>query len=253
MSVFLEMQRAVQAAAPARLGEVASAIWKAYGAGGLTDEQATQLDELLQSRQGVARAAPVASLAQCVDPGPGQPALPGLARVRGKGRAGSRPRNRESLVRRRRWAAAGYLPPKLAQAFTPAEQAALSVIAAEIGKRGSCVWAIGHVAAVAGVCATIVKRALRLARTLGLIAVEERRLSRQRNDTNVVRLASREWAAWLRLRLPRSALAGPGGTAAPCTTTKASGGRGRVLQNAPSRPSKAPERAEQVLVFPGVA
>lgn len=251
MFVFEEMRRAIEAAAPARLGEVTSAIWKAYGAGGLTDEQAGQLDELLRARQGVARAAP--SPAERLDPGPGLPALPGLARAKSKGKAGSRPASRESLARRRRWAAAGYMPPAIAAAFTPAEQAAIAVVAAEIGKRGSCSWAIGHVAAVAGVCATVVKRALRLARTLGLITVEERRIARRRNDTNVVRLASREWAAWLRLRLPRSALAGPGGTAAPCTNIGKDRGRGRGFENAPAIALRAPERAEQVLLFPGVA
>ncbi len=56
--VFDQMLRAIQAAAPERLGDVATAVWKAYGAGGLTDEQAEKLDELLNARRGAARAAP---------------------------------------------------------------------------------------------------------------------------------------------------------------------------------------------------
>ena len=259
MSVFLEMQRAVQAAAPGRLAEVTSAIYQAYGAGGLTDEQVEQLDGILQARQSVARAVPAPGPAECLvkalaAPGQlAQPALPGLARPRGQGRAGSKPRSRESLARRRRWAAAGFLPPKLAQAFTPAEQAALAVVSAEIGKRGSCVWAIGHVAAVAGVCATIVKRALRLARTMGLVTIEERRRARRRNDTNVVRLASREWTVWLRLRLPRSALAGPGGTAALPTNIGKDRSRGRGLEQPPSAAHKLADKARQVVLNPGAA
>ena len=35
--IFDEMRRAVEAAAPDRLGDVAAAVWKAYGAGGLTE------------------------------------------------------------------------------------------------------------------------------------------------------------------------------------------------------------------------
>lgn len=259
MNVYAEMHEAAQSAAPHKLGEVTSAIYLAYGAGGLTDEQVERLDGLLQARQSVGRAVPapgpaerlVAALAAPAQLA--QPALPSLARPRGQGRAGSKPRSRESLARRRRWAAAGFLPPQLAQAFTLAEQAALAVVAAEIGKRGSCTWAIGHVAAVAGVCATIVKRALRLARTMGLITVEERRLARRRNDTNVVRLASREWTAWLRLRLPRSARGGSGGTAAPCTNIGKDRGRGRGLEQPPMKARRAPDRAENVLAFPGVA
>lgn len=253
MNVYAEMLEAARGAAPHKLAEVTSAIYQAYGAGGLTDEEVTQLDELLRARQGVARAAPAPSLAERLDPGTGQPALPGLKPERRKSRAGSRAASRESLARRRRWAAAGYMPPAVAAAFTPAEQAAIAVVAAEIGKRGSCAWAIGHVAAVAGVCATIVKRALRLARTLGLVTIEERRIARRRNDTNVVRLASREWAAWLRLRLPRSAVGGSAGIPAPCTSTGKDWGRRRTTENPPAASVRSVERAGRVLPFPGVA
>ena len=222
MLVFEEMRQAVEAAALDRLGEVAAAIWKAFGAGGLTEAQAETLDGLLNARRGAARAAPVravtlaeasAQLATaCAPAGVGQgTAAPAPSRAHH--RTGSRPRTPESLTRRRRMAAAGYLPPALAAAFTPGEQAVLAVIALEVGKRGKCTLALGHMAALAGVCLTVAKRALRQARTLGLVDVEERRLSRSRNDTNVVRVMSREWAAWLRLRLPRSSHAGFGGSA----------------------------------------
>ena len=231
MVVFEEMRRAVEAAAPDRLGDVAGAIWKAYGAGGLTDEQAEQLDGLLNARRGAARAAPVraqalavvtAQLAPAVAPPPeGEGAPPAIAHHR----TGSRPRSAESAARRRRWAAAGYLPPRLAAAFTPGEQAVLAVVATEVGKRGTCTLAVGHLAALAGVCATVVKRAVRQARTLGLVTVESRRLTGFRNDTNVVRVASREWADWLRLRMPRAnhtGFVGGGGTTVPSTMISAS-------------------------------
>src|SRR4051794_40913378 len=105
------------------------------------------------------------------------------------------------------------MPPKIACHFTLGEQAALAVIAVEVTKRGACSLVIGAVAALAGVSESTVKRALRQARALGLITIQERRLSRYRNDTNVVRVISREWLSWLELR--RS---GDGGQ--PCTSTK---------------------------------
>ena len=127
--MFEEMRRAVEGAERHRLPDVAAAIWKAYGAGGLTDEQAELLDGLLRARQGAASAA---------TPGRGsnEPMTPACAHARGVSRAGSRPRTLESMSRRRRWAAAGYLPPQLAASFTGGEQTVLAVVAAEVGKRG---------------------------------------------------------------------------------------------------------------------
>lgn len=227
--VYEQMRRAVEAAAPDRLGEVVSALWKAYGAGGLTDSEVEQLDGLLNARRGAARAAPIkaqplAAVAAQLVPALAPPPLgEGAPPAREHHRTGSRPRKPESMARRRRWATAGYLPPAFAAAFTQGEQAVLAVVALEVGKRGTCTLALGHIAALAGVSETTAKRALRQARTLGLVTVEERRLSRSRNDTNVLRVASREWAAWLRLRLPRANRAGlcpPGGQVVPCTNIR---------------------------------
>jgi hypothetical protein len=57
--------------------------------------------------------------------------------------------------------------------------------------------AIGAIAAHAGVSESTVRNATRLARRLGWITVEERRLSRWRSDTNVIRVIVREWSAWI--------------------------------------------------------
>lgn len=247
MVVFEEMRRAVEAAAHDRLGEVAAAVWRAYGAGGLTDEQAEQLDGLLNARRGAARAAPVrtptlAVIAAQVVPAAAPSPLQGggAAPARARHTTGSRPRSPESLARRRRMAASGYLPPALAAGFTLGEQAVLAVIALEVGKRGSCTLALGHIAALAGVCTTVAKRAVRQARTLGLVAVEERRVSRSRNDTNKVTVASKEWAAWLRLRLPRAnpaGLVGGGGRTARATAIREIRGPSTGHAQAENRPT----------------
>src|SRR3954454_17998134 len=103
------------------------------------------------------------------------------------------------MERRRRWAASGRLPPALAARFTLAEQAVLAVVAAEHRKRGDCRLTNGELADVAGVSITTVKNAMRAARALNLLAIQERRLSAFRNDSNITKIISREWLAWLRL------------------------------------------------------
>ncbi|MCJ2017161.1 hypothetical protein MKK84_06950 [Methylobacterium sp. E-065] len=249
--VYEELRAAVEAAAPDRLATVASAMAQAYGAGGLTDEQYEQLDGLLAARRRVAQAAPVrmqtlaTACAQLVPAAAPAPEGQGTAPARTHHRTGSRPRSAESAARRRRWAAAGYLPPRLAAAFTSGEQAVLAVVAMEVGKRGTCTLALGHIAALAGVCATVAKRALRQARTVGLVTVEERRLTGFRNDTNVVRVASSEWAGWLRLRMPRAShagLQGIGGTVVRPTDIQILRGRSTSRSQAENRHPAAENR-----------
>ena len=53
--------------------------------------------------------------------------------------------------------------------------------------------AIDHIAALAGVGRSTVKNALREAHGLGLVRIEERRLTGFRNDTNIVASLSAEW------------------------------------------------------------
>ena len=72
------------------------------------------------------------------------------------------------------------MPPAIAARFTMGEAAAIGVVVAEIAKHGRYELPIGAVAARAGVCATVVRNALRQARTLGLLHVEERRIARDR-------------------------------------------------------------------------
>ncbi len=114
-------------------------------------------------------------------------------------RRGSRPRSSASMERRRSWAASGRMPPRLAARFTLAEQAVLAVIAVEVAKGGACTITVGHIAALAGVCNQTVRNAQHEAVALGLIRVEERRLSAWRNAPNRVTIIAPEWISWLRL------------------------------------------------------
>lgn len=186
----IELRRAVEAASYVKLPELSALLWRAFGAGQVSESEAEELSALIETRKAVQTAA-----------------KPKQRYV------GSRPRSSASMERRRTWAASGKLPPQIAARFTLAEAAVLSVIAVEVSRNRSCSWPIGQIAAVAGVSETTVKRALREARALGLLAIEERRLTRWRNATNVVRIASSDWAAWLRLQ-------GGGGQSAPGTRSK---------------------------------
>jgi hypothetical protein len=124
-------------------------------------------------------------------------------------RVGSRPRSSASMERRRSWAASGLLPPCLACRFTLAEQAVLAVVAEQVATRAeppgagrfqTCELPLDAIAAKAGVCRTTVRNALREARTLGLIHVEERRLSAWRNLPHRIMVVSPEWLSWLKMR-----------------------------------------------------
>ena len=96
------------------------------------------------------------------------------------------------------------LPPPLAAKFTWGEVAVLRVIGDEVKRHGACSLYIDAIAAMAGMHRTTVQNALRQARRLGLITVEERRPpGRRKSLNNIVRIVSEEWLTWLR-RGPRA-------------------------------------------------
>src|SRR5215207_2078291 len=176
--MFVEqLRRAVEASSRAELPAVSALLWKAYAAGQVSEAEASALSEAIELRKAL-------------------PATQKPLRLR----FGSRPRGPASLERRRRWAASGAMPPALASRVTLAEQAVLAVVAAEHQKHGACTLTVGHIAALAGVSETTVRNAIREARHLGLVHVEERRVSACRNLPNRITVVSREWLSWLRMR-----------------------------------------------------
>jgi hypothetical protein len=62
---------------------------------------------------------------------------------------------------------------------------------------GVCGAYIDELAGRAGVSRATVQRALRQARALGLITVQERRRRGQKSLANIVRIVSREWIQWI--------------------------------------------------------
>lgn len=174
-----QMRRAIAAAPREKLAGLSGAVWKAYAGGAIGEGEAQALAEAVEARK----------------------AVPAITIARRS--VGSRPRSPESVERRRRWVASGLMPPQLAARFTMGEGAVLAVLAAECSKRGRCTLTIGHIAALAGVCKTTVRNAVRQAAALGLLKSDEWRLSAFRNAPNTVTIISAEWTAWLRLGVPR--------------------------------------------------
>ena len=93
----------------------------------------------------------------------------------------------------------GVIPSKIAAGFTQGENAVLTVIGRQCQRGGACTLHIDAIAALAGVCRTVVKNTLRAARAGGLILVKERRIPGRKSLTNVLTIISRDWSAWLRL------------------------------------------------------
>jgi hypothetical protein len=162
MNYAEEIRRQAEAAPRAALPEVAKALWQAFGEGKVTEAEAEALSALIDVRSlssgrnpnGTKTDAPQASRA--ADTASTQSGA-GCARRA----VGSRPRSDASMERRRRWAASGRLPPGLAARFTLAEQAVLALVAAEVARRKDCRLSIENMAAVAGVCRSTVKNAIR--------------------------------------------------------------------------------------------
>src|SRR5215204_6090993 len=116
-----QLRHAVEASPRCELPRVSAALWKAYAAGQIGEGEAQALSDLIEAKK----------------------ALPATQRPVQR-RVGSRPRSPASMERRRSWAASGHLPPQLAARFTLAEQAVLSVVAAEVRTRGACTLTLGH-------------------------------------------------------------------------------------------------------------
>lgn len=184
-----EIRRVLSTTPRGRLADLSAAVWKGFAAGAVSETDAQALAEAIEARKAI----------------PSAPAQP-------RRRTGSRPRSPESTERRRRWTSSGWLPPQIAARFTMAENAVLAVIAAEVSRRGQCMLTIGAIAGQAGVCKSTVRNALRQAQALGILTSEEWRITAWRNAPNTVKIVSKEWSTWIRLRARRAERSSGGGS-----------------------------------------
>jgi DNA-binding MarR family transcriptional regulator len=108
------------------------------------------------------------------------------------------PDREASRNRRRMLARGGHMPPDVRVRYTEGEASALTIIAREIKHHSVCDLPIDKIAAMAGVCRTTVQNAIREAVKRGHITVERRPVNGRKNLTNLIRIASPEWEAWLK-------------------------------------------------------
>lgn len=164
----------------ASVDEIMRLAWQGLAQGHLDDAAAEAIAEAAEARRQALRAAP-----SCLAKPISAPRRPPRS-----------PDRQRSIERRRSLAASGAVPSRIACHFTVAEVAVLTVIARQVRWRGQCDLHIDKIAALAGVSRTSVQNALRQARRLGLITVQERRYRGQRSDTNLIKVVS-AWKAWI--------------------------------------------------------
>lgn len=165
------------------LDEIATAIWKAHGAGQVADDDAHALLERIAERRATGAARKAEST-------PRRTIFPT--------RRAQRPRDpAEAVARRRRVAGCGALPPHVLERFTPAEQAALAIVVAEVREHGDCRLCLDAIAARAGCSRSSVRNAIRRAQALGFVTVEHRPVKGAKNLPNIVRIADAAWRLWI--------------------------------------------------------
>jgi hypothetical protein len=184
-----QFRSAIETASLRDLDNLARKLWAAHGAGAISDDQAHRLGELIQQRRR-GQAGATRSLAAST-PTPGRSYIQRSPEQRS-------PDRRASLLRRRQHAATGPLPPNLAAGFTTGELAALKIVADECLAHGACDLSKNEIGARAGVCKTVVKRALKLAEVrLTMISVLRRPRSGRKHLTSIIRIIRAEWLTWL--------------------------------------------------------
>jgi hypothetical protein len=108
------------------------------------------------------------------------------------------PDREKSRQRARMLGGSSSLPPQLRAAYTECERAVLTVVAGEVKHHGICDLSVGQIAAEAGVCVRTVQNAVAEAVRQGHLGREEREQKGRKNLTNVLRIVSAEWFAWIK-------------------------------------------------------
>ena len=182
-----QLATAIENAARCQLDDYSRQVWRPMVPGIVADDQAQQLAELIQRRRGP------------VDRGSARDPM-----SQRRATSSSDPRSSDRRTGGLRFcggastAATGPLPPHLAAGFTTGELAVLKVISDEWLAHGACDRSLNELAARAGVCQSLAKRAVRLAELDGLFTVQRRPRSGRKHLTNVIRIIRAEWLDWLR-------------------------------------------------------
>jgi hypothetical protein len=166
----------------AQLDDVSRLLWRAHAEHHVDDGRAGAISEAVEARRARIKGMRPAPL----------PSPPCARRRRPRS-----PDRARSIERRRRQAASGAMPPTIASRFTVGEQSALAIVGREAQRAGRCDLYIDAIAAMAGVCRSVVQSALREAGRLGLVRVTERRIPGRKSLSNLVEVTDQAWRAWL--------------------------------------------------------
>jgi hypothetical protein len=164
-------------------------VWRAHGAGQLSDDQAQELAEQIQKRRPA-----VAGALKSIG---GPPVAPKRYTIQRSPEQRS-PDRQASIERRRKNASRDMFPPQLDALFTTSERSILIVVAAEWLAHGVCDLSRNEIASRAGVSHSMVKRTMQYAEVdLGLFSIERRPRSGRKHLTNITRIIRADWIDWL--------------------------------------------------------
>ena len=190
------LNSAIDGAHPRQIDHLSRQLWAAHAAGHIPDGVAQDLAELLhQRRQPATQAQGVLFPIPRSLPAPDRKRVWTAFPARIEQRS---PDRQASIERRRRLAASGPLPPAMAARFTVSELAVLRIVGDEVLQHGVCDRSLAELAARAGCCRKMAQRVLRMTSRDGLVTIERRPRPGRKNLTNVVRIVSAEWSAWLK-------------------------------------------------------
>jgi len=102
---------------------------------------------------------------------------------------------RPRIEHRTKLATSGPMPPELAQRFTLAELAVMKIVADEVARLGTCRLTKGEMSDRAKTSESTVHNAIRKARDLDLLTVQQRRQPGRKNLPNLIIITDKEW--WL--------------------------------------------------------
>ncbi len=170
-------------------------LYRAWGNGLLTDPEAAGIEAGLRSQQArlQRRQAGPSGIAAVLANGKSKLAL-GWTRRRPR----RSPDREKSRQRARTLGGSAHMPPRIRSAYTECERAVLFIVAREVKRNGVCDLAVGRIAAEAGVCVRTVQNAVAEAVRQGHLCREERERNGRKNLTNILRIVSREWLAWIK-------------------------------------------------------
>jgi hypothetical protein len=203
MSALVSLHDRINAAATREeLDQLLRIIWSDYWPRDLSDSDAQFLAEAIQARKpesGMVTVKPVSKLNCCV-----------ISRFRP--RPCRKRRTDEERVkarhRKRVLGSSSAMPDTMRQNYTEGERAALFVISSEIKRQGYCDLSNDEIGDRAGVRRTTVQNALHQARFLGHLNITERPQRGAKNLTNIIKITSAEWLAWIKRGPPASRVTG---------------------------------------------